>query len=394
MKAKTTVIRSPIIKLSLAFLFIFFGYGGIQQYVTTYFDSLGLKQVGYNSLILVYLFFFLTGPISAIFVSKKGPKLAMIIATFSYSLYIFSLVSAQEVVIYLTSALIGCSAALLWTGQNVYLVRSSPKENLGANAGIFSASLHLGEVLGIIFAGFLAKRISFSGSFSILGFAPLIGILLLALLKDYHVDQIAVAPSRFVLLKKALISKTAIRVSVIFTAQMFIFGLVIGVIPIEINRIWGMTYVAGLSSIFFIAPVLFSYFLGKTSDMRGRKFILVTSFVTSIVGLSFLYLSSDPWFFLLGVILLAITFAGMSPASAAIIGDITTEQNIEYVTALSYMMRNLGVVTALALSGYLPVRSSYLASIIMLLVTAGLFLPLLHLEMDEIKKRIQMEINS
>src|SRR5882762_6787475 len=134
-------MRFPVTKeiklLSLAFLFLFTGYNGAQQYITSFFSQIGSPRSGFQSLILIYLFVTLGEPLSAIIISKYGAKKSMTIAFFFYTLFIFALMTKSLVFIYLASSLLGIAASVLWTGQNSYLIRATTDENRGANAGFF-----------------------------------------------------------------------------------------------------------------------------------------------------------------------------------------------------------------------------------------------------------------
>ena len=111
-------ISKEVKLLSLSFLLIFLGFNGVQQYITTFFSDIGAIDLGFQSLILIYLFFILFYPLSALFVSKYGAKRCMIISSVFYSIFILSLLSKSTVLIYFSSSLLGIAASLLWTGQN------------------------------------------------------------------------------------------------------------------------------------------------------------------------------------------------------------------------------------------------------------------------------------
>src|SRR3989338_11054057 len=110
-------IQRNVKLLSIAFLLIFFGFDGIQQYVTTYFDAEGVKSVGFASLLVIYIVFALINPIAAVIVSRIGAKRSMLVAVGFYTLYCLSLLTANTAVIYLASALLGAAGAMLWTAQ-------------------------------------------------------------------------------------------------------------------------------------------------------------------------------------------------------------------------------------------------------------------------------------
>lgn len=185
--------------LSLAFLFIFFGYNGVQQYLTIYFSEAKLFKTGFNSLVLIYLFFVLSNLLAAIFVSKYGAKKCLIFSSLFYSIFIFSLLTPSIFLIYIISALLGMASSFLWTAQNSYLIRASDEKSYGENAGFFSLLQSLGSALGIFVLGFLIAKFSYKIPFLTFASFPLIGFLLLFKLKDLKTEKVL---NRFQLLKK------------------------------------------------------------------------------------------------------------------------------------------------------------------------------------------------
>lgn len=316
--------------LSIAFLLIFLGFNGAQQYVTTFFSQANLPNLGFQSLILVYLFFTLSDPLASVFVSKFGSKKAMLTGVIFYGLFILSLPTKSSVVIYLASILIGIGASLLWVGQNSYLVRASDRKSYRENSGYFNMLLMAGSALGVILLGFLITRISFEQSFLIASIFSLLSIFLIVPLKDLRTESLG---NHFNLIKHAITSKTALQLSTVWFSFSIVFGFAIGLIPIQLKNTLGISYV-GLSSLFYIMPMLLSYFLGKLSDIKGRNLMLAMSFILCIAGLGFLYFYTNPITLTIGLVLVSLSYAIISPIRFALVGDVTTNKNLDYLTGL------------------------------------------------------------
>lgn len=385
-------VSKQVKMLSLSFLLIFLGFNGIQQYITPFFSEAGMIDVGFRSLILIYLFFLLFDPLSAVFVSRYGAKKSMIIASIFYSLFIISLLSKSPYLIYLTSMLLGIAASLLWTGQNSFLIRVSDKKYYGENSGFFSSLQSLGSALGALFLGFLIAKFLFKIPFLLFSFFPLIGLLLLFNLRDVRAEQ---KLDRFKLLRKSITSITALRLSSIYFSVHFIYGLVIGIIPIEIKNVLGLYYIGVLSSLFYILPILLSYFWGKLSDTKGRKKMIILSYILIIVGLLSLSVSGRAIFLILGIILLALTWTIIKPITYALVGDVSTEQNLEFLTALFWMVQGIGTVSALLLSQVFKSEPKviYLVSIFVVAASLLILLPLLKLKIEKIKEKLSQEVS-
>lgn len=383
------IITKEMRLLSIAFLFLFAGFDGVQQYVTTFFSEANLPTVGFQSLILVYLFFILSDPLSAVFVSKNGARKSMMIGVVFYVVYIIMLTTEVISLIYAASILLGVGASLLWTGQNSYMVRATKKENRGTNAGFFGTLLYFGSTLGVIILGLLIKRFSFRWSFLYFTFLPGISLWLLTKLKDLRPKK---SENHFLLMRKALTSKTAWRISAVWFATFFINGLAIGLIPIQIKNTIGLNYVGYLSSLFYLMPILFAYWFGKLSDARGRKGILVLAFSLSFIGLISLYFSHQVILLVTGIVFIALFFSMAYPMTLALVGDVATKKNLEYLTAFFWMVRNVGVVSSLVLSTFIQTKLIYIVSIATLGISIVILSPLWLKNFSVIKRKISQEM--
>ena len=382
-----TYVAKEVKLLSLIFLLLFLGYNGVQQYITAFFSQIGLPQAGFQSLIVIYASFTLSDPFSAIFVSKYGSKASMTLASIFYGLFILSLATKSLILIYIASALIGIAGSLLWTGQNSYLIRASKQGSYGANAGFFATLFSVGSSLGVIILGFIIPRISYQLSFFIAALLPFVSFILFLKIKDVRIESTG---NHLQLLKNIITNKTALRLSLVWFSYQFIYGFVIGQIPVEIKNTLGVSFI-GLSSLFYIVPILFSYVLGKLSDVKGRKSLLIASFIVSILGLGSLYIAHNPIFLISGIILLAANLSIVGPLTAALIGDITTKKNLEYITALFWTVQNLGVVSALVISIFIQTKIVYLISIGVLVIIFAILFPLLILPLSTIKQKLAQD---
>jgi len=379
--------------LSIAFLFIFLGFNGVQQYLTAYFSEIKLPNVGFNSLVLIYLFFLIFEPLSAIIISKYGAKKCMILGSLFYFLFIISLLNPSVIITYLTSALLGIAASLLWTGQTSYLIRVSEEKSYGASTGFFSSFQSFGSAIGVFTSGILIARFLFKTSFLIFSFFPLLGLLLLLFLRDLKVKEEAKGIKGLGLIKKLFLSKTALKLSIFGFSLQFIYGLVIGIIPIEINKFISLPFVGFLSSMFYILPIISSYFLGRLSDIIGRVKMISISFYLVILGLIVLFFSSSTIYLIIGIFLIALYRSISFPLGLALVGDVASKENIDFLTAFFWMFTGMGVVSALLISNlFQSAKIIYLTSIIIILISIKILTPLLRSGIQNIKTKIAEEL--
>lgn len=375
--------------LSLGFLFIFTGYNSVQQFVTTYFAQAGLDSTGFLSLLLVYVFLTISNPLSVIFVSKYGSKICMTFGLLIYSLFIASLITNSVLLVYFASCLLGIGASLLWTGQGTYIVKTTDEKSYGANSGFFYTLLSAGSVVGVLILGFLVSKFSFKLPFLIFSIFPIIGLLFIVKLKDLRKES---TPDFMRIIVRSIGSTTALRLSVIWFSFSFIFGLIIGIIPIETKRIIGTSYIGLLSSLFFIMPIIFSYLFGKLSDFTGRKKFIVYSYLLGIIGLLLLFIAKEAILLVLGVIFLALNFSIIRPLTFALVGDLSTEKNLEVLTALFLTIGNLGTVSSLLISSITQPKTIYLISIITIIISLVILYPLMKIRFSQIKSKISAEV--
>jgi len=384
-----TSISKEVKILSLGFLLIFFGYNGVQQYLTIYFSVIDLFKVGFYSLVLIYLFFVLAEPLAAVFVSKYGSKKSLLCSALFYSIFILSLLTKSVVLIYIASALLGIAAAFLWTAKNTYLIRASNEKSYGENAGFFSVFQSLGSGLGVFILGFLLAEFFFQIPFLIFSIFPFLGFLLFFKLRDLKLEQNL---SHFKMLKRVFSSKTALRFSCLWFGLNFVFGLAISIIPLQIKGALGVSFVGILSFLFFILPISLSYFFGKFSDLKGRKPMIIISYILLLVGL--LSIASEKSYWLVfGVVLLALNSAILRPVIAALVGDVSTKENLEFLTALFWMVQGIGVVFAILISSQFSIKMIYLISLAVIITSFLIVLPLLKLKMDDLRRKIAQETN-
>jgi len=376
--------------LSLGFLLIFFGFGAIQYYQVVYFAQADMAEVGFWSLILIYLFLTLFCPLAAFFVSKYGAKRCMIFASLFYSLFILTLLAKSVFLVYFASILLGIAASFLWIGQNSYLIRASDKESYGADSGFFTVLTYLGGGLGVIILGFLVSQFSFRMPFLLYAVFPIFGFFSLFLLTDLRAEK---KQNYFPLIKKAFTSVTALKLSGLGFMVNFVLGLTLGIIPIEIKNTLGLFYVGILSSLFYIFPILFSYFFGKLSDIQGREKIIIFSYIPLLLGLISLTISSNALFLVLGIVALALNWAVARPILYALVGDIATTSNLETISALFWTIQNMGILSALVISQLFKseARIIYLISILIAVISFWILLPLLRLKIEKIREKILQE---
>ncbi len=393
-----------ILLLCGAFFFIFFGYSGVQQYLTIFFTQQQQPSLGFHSLILIYLFFSLSSPLVPFLLENMPLRRAMILSTICYALFSLFVLSATPSIIYMGSAILGIAAAVLWNALNIYLIESSDTTAYGRSSGLFSSCVLLGGVAGILGIWIIATYSSYKIAFAWASLLPLLAIIFLSFLQERR-SPIGKASllgetkgktkasigSVFSLTKKIFSSPLALRLSIPWFSFAIITALAIGLLPLEISKSLGNAYVGPISVLIFAAPIILFYPLGKISDHKGRKPLIIIAFLLGISGLLLLLLASTiP--LLMGVLFLTLFYSILKTCNVAVVGDVASAQNIKPITSLFWTMQSIGMICALLLSLILSPQMTYLFSGIILLLLFLLFSPLLRVPWKQLKEKLAKEI--
>jgi MFS family permease len=258
--------------LSFAFMLIFLGYVGAQQYLTVYFTQRGHPHAGFISLLLVYGPLLFMTPLAPKVVTRYGLKNTLLGSAFIYVLFLLSLQSPNIYPVYLAACLVGISAAILWNAHGVYLIKISTITSYGKNAGTFHMIHSLGAAAGLLIMAYMLPIISYSSSFFVLLLFALTGFGLLTLL-----PRVPGAKVRTVSIRPYLKNRMTFFLALAWLPLTFSIGLSFGLIPLQIDGYLGLSYVGALSALFYIFPVLFSYaFEDSPIELDGSHFTLLS----------------------------------------------------------------------------------------------------------------------
>jgi len=384
-------ISKDIKILAFSFFLIFFGYNGVQQYITTFFSEKGFKNIGFYSLLVIYIFLFLFSFL-AIFLSLKfSLKKLMAFSSLTYTFFVFSLLSYHYWILYAFSALLGVSAAFLWTAQRAFLIRKSNKKNYGKNSGFFVSLQRLGSFLGIVFFSFLLSRFSFGLSIFLYAVFPFLGFLMLLVLKEPERQALYFNFRLIDFLNKIRKAKILPRLSLFYFCSGFILGLILGTIPFQIRSILDPHWIGIITSPFYIFSFLLAFPAGLLSDVIGRKNIIILGYLFLISGMLSLYFGNSFFPILLGIILLSIGTPFVLPASISLIGDVGSERNFEIIGGFFLGIGSLGTVVSLLLGLFLREGLVYIISIIIAVLTLWMIVPILNIGKEKLLKEVIYE---
>ncbi|KAE9549639.1 hypothetical protein FO519_007146 [Halicephalobus sp. NKZ332] len=141
----TMGVESPtlnVLQLAVGFLFIFFAFnsqGFIEQTIIDSKNSEGVvsKHAGYISAAIIYGVFTFANFIAAPIVGLLGARWAMVAGAITYGIFQAGFLFLNEPFLYISSALIGVGAAIIWTAQGKYIAMNSTNETASKHSSLF-----------------------------------------------------------------------------------------------------------------------------------------------------------------------------------------------------------------------------------------------------------------
>ena len=381
--------NSNLNKLSYGFGILFIAIGGIQQYLTPYFKSLGEPNIGFNILLIIYISIFISNFLASFFINKFGVKKLLIATAFFYLLSMVLILFTNEYIAYLGAMILGIAGAILWNSQNGYLLKISNEKNRGESSGFFISIFEAGSLLGILILGFFVEIYGFKISFM---FVLLIGFLSLVLF--IKLDETKICNQSKKTFYFSFKTPTLFKVSIINAfSYNLIYGLSFSLVPLHIYILTNNTFiVAIISSLFYLFPMLLSKKIGLYSDKQGRNYIAFLGTCFTVLGLLFFHFSNEIFVLIIASILLALSVTFFNPIFIAIQGDISTSNTQVYITNIFMLLKYIGIITGIALGMLLGTKLAYMVT--MILVVIGYLLGYkLMLDMPLLKRKVEKEIN-
>merc|ERR1711994_633872 len=261
-------------------MFVFTGFNTMSGIQTLIFNSAtkeqsgglgpGFQGNGFIASAVIYGVFSIASWLAPSVVAWKGPRFAMFVAGLLYAQYIAQLLYPNTYLLYISAAIIGLGAPVIWTAQGNFLAICSDPETISRNSGIVWAMLQVSGLIGNIFAFFMfngQEYISTSVRTTVgivLLVITLSGVAVMALLRptSWHTTtEQATSPS------KALRDSFAL----FLTTDMLLLSITFFYTGLQLS-IWSGVY-----------PASFGFF-GHLTAKRGRDPIVVLGFILSMLA--------------------------------------------------------------------------------------------------------------
>jgi len=374
--------------LSIVFFFTFFGFGSVQQYLTSYFIDIWYENAGFYSLLFIYGGFLLSTLFCTSLIKKLGSKKSIIISILFYSLFIFSLLSSDIFVLYIASILIWISAGFLWISQQSYIVSLSKGKNVWKNVGIFNIFLFIWISLGSLLIWYLIPKVWYKNTFFIFWIFPLIAIFIALFLKKY--DEVKIDKwEKNLKMFKYFKNIDLLKLWFFSLAINLNIGLFFSIIPVHIKNTLGIEYVWIIASIYYIFIMLSSFFVWKSADKYDNRYILILIYLMCLLSMWLLYFYEFNYIFLLlGIWLLAIIMSYMNVIILSLVNKLWWKKNIKDLFSFFFVFGNIWLVLGILLSTYIKDNLVYLISFILVFISLLSYITLFRKNLSEMKKDI------
>ncbi|XP_058827381.1 UNC93-like protein MFSD11 isoform X2 [Topomyia yanbarensis] len=309
-----------VIVLGFGFMFLFTAFqtmGNIEQTVidSIKYDERTFEGDGYTSLAVIYATLSISNWLIPSAMSKIGPKIAMLLGSITYCFFILTFLWPQTWLLYAASAILGSGAALIWTGQGIYLSKCSDDSTIPRNSGIFWALLQMSMFFGNLLVFFLFQgkmhidKNTRTLVFSILASIAVIGIGLLSALKvsnsslrptDDGIPEVHQSPKQAFISAVRLFKTTRmlmLSVSFVYTGLILSFFSGVYGACIGFTRAIGeqAKQLVGLNGIFLgvgevLGGVVFGL-LGKQTAKWGRDPIVIAGLIIHVASFFLIFMN-------------------------------------------------------------------------------------------------------
>ncbi len=387
--------------LGFGFGFVFMAYHAVERYAGAFFGQQGTLGMGLLVLTVAYFFLLIGDFLSPIVISRLGTRKSMVAAGFFYFLWILSMTTKVSALMIPASALAGLSAAVLWNSMAANVIgvsiENGQPERIPSNFGIVLTLYGLGAAIGLLSTSFLQSFLSVSLQHVFLILAPLVlvGLTFFLRAKSVEDDTPPVGASEILTMYK---NPTILRLATVSVTTFLVFGLLVTVVPLQIQAVLGAESIGILSSGAFLV-LAFCYFSGALIERLGRNPLLITSYVCLLVGLILLLsLSEQSVAVVTGALLIGFSFAFLFVIMFTL-SECSPEHKHLVSLAVFTSADDLAIFLVLASSITLnalglPLGYLYVGTLIFLLISALVIAPLFQGEgrdLEEASRRLEKD---
>lgn len=345
-------MNKNLLILGFVFFFTFFWFSWVQQFLTSYYQSIWYDNAWFYSLLLIYGGFLIWSLFLVWFIRKIGSRKSIMFSTWFYGLFIFSLLGDSLILLYILSFFIWMSASFLWIWQQSYIILTLKWKNIWKAIWIINFFTFLWASLGTIILWFLIWLIWYRNAFLIFWFLPFISMPIAYFLMEQNEDfsdkKINIGIMLQYFKNTDLLKLWFFSLSLNFTA-----GLFFSIVPLHIKDALGITYVWIITALYYIIVMMLSYIIWKYIDKYDNRKIIFCMFLLWIFSMIMLFFYKIHYSFIfIWVVTLSLMFATYTPLIWSIITLISSKNNIKYFSSFFMTCGNLWLVLWVLFASY------------------------------------------
>jgi len=375
--------------LALSGGLLFFGWQAAENYLTPFYKLSNQTAIALKSLSFLYgsIFF---GNILAPFISAKiGLKNSLSLGFLSYPLFVFAILTKNIIFLYPAAVILGLGAGIKNNSEVAYIGLVSPKEKRGSFSGFYWAATRIGASLSLIFALIYLSKNNFNKFYLFLASLTLIAtFLIFKNLKEplgfQKSQKLEYLRKKLKEILKFIFNEKILLLAPHSIAGGFVFSLITGKIPLTIQTLYGIKWIAILSIIFQVTRAILTHPMGIISDKIGRFKMTYLSILIAILGATLFLFSKNLFVLIITLFMFGITYAIDHSNDPALSLDLFEDKIQTASAAFSIISTFFGTIPGFLLSA---IKSdNYLITIAICLS----FIGLICVKILEVKTKIKL----
>ncbi|MDO8482075.1 MAG: MFS transporter [bacterium] len=353
-----------VVSISLAFFFIFFGFGTAQQYLVILFNNQGRGHLALVSLFLLYGVFLVTG----IFISRLVPllgglKRSLILGAVTYVLFVASVAYDNTPILLIVSVVMGIGSASLWVCSEQIIADSSDKRNVGRNLAFQMIGLYSGNIAGIYAGGYMVNIFTHQNMYAFLVGTICIGVLILFWTRTIK-EELNLHPFR----PEHISNPRMILLFPLVFATYFLLAQAFAGINLLTVSLLGIGSIPLVVTIFKLSNIIGSFGSGALAGRFSKSILLISlTFVT--LGGVLLFMNAYTLVpFLAATAIVGLTTASTYPVTLAWLKETLPSEEYMYSLGTFHVYSNLGVLAALGANLFLSAKASFVPGVLALLI--------------------------
>ncbi|MFD2830767.1 MFS transporter [Corticicoccus populi] len=312
------------------------------------------------------------------YIDQVQPKNILLIGLFASVITIALYFTIHSLVILmLVRFLHGIAFGISSTSTGAIASKIVPESRKGTGIGYYALSTTvasaIGPFIGILINGELGYQVNFVFCLSVIIFSLLMSVFV----NKVPVTPVSAAENESVKGISKYLQKEALPISIVAVFVGVAYAGVLSFLTAYTETIGLVTVASFFFIVYAVSTLVTRPFTGKIFDYYGENKVMYPAFISFIIGLSILGLSTTGFTLLLSAVFIGIGYGTLIPSSQAIAVKAAPKEKIGLATSTFYMLADLGAGFSPFILGLLiPVlgyRHLYLALSVLVLLLIGLY---------------------